>query len=83
MANLLQIPNSSNSDFHFTRRSMREQYILFRRQNSIIYSPFTGSGFLKPRLNQPSVNGNSCVPFVALLEQELLLHCLLQLYNPE
>ena len=51
MANLLQIPSSSNSDFHFTRRSMREQNILFRRQNSIIYSQFTRSGFLKPRLN--------------------------------
>ena len=73
MANLLQIPSSSNSDFHCTRRSMREQNILFRRQNSIIYSPFTRSGFLKSRLNQPSVNGNSCFPFVAFLGQELLL----------
>ena len=70
MANLLQIPSSSNSDFHFTRRSMCEQNILFRRQNSIIYSPFTRSGFLKPRLNQPSVNGNSYFPFVALLGQD-------------
>ena len=55
---------------------MREQNILFRRQNSIIYSLFTRSGFLKSRLNQPSVNGNSCFPFVAFLGQELLLHCL-------
>ena len=43
---------------------------------------FTRSGFLKPRLNSPSVNGNSLFPFVALPGQELLLHCLLQLYYP-
>ena len=51
MANFLQIPSSRNIDFHFTKSSMREQNILFRRQNSIIYCPFTRSGFLKPRLN--------------------------------
>ena len=30
---------------------MREQKGLFRRQNGMIYSPFTISGFLKPRFN--------------------------------
>ena len=83
MANFLQIPSSRNIDFHFTKSSMHEQNILFRRQNSIIYCPFTRSGFLKPRLNKPSVNGNSCFPFVAWLGQELLFNCLRKLYNPE
>ena len=51
MANLIQVPSSNNSEFHIIRRSMREQKRLFRRQNGIIYSPFTSSRFLKPRFN--------------------------------
>ena len=52
MVDLIQVPSNNDSEFLIIRRrSMRRQKRLSRRQNGMVFSPFTSSRFLKPRFN--------------------------------